>query len=167
MSLIPHFDPKLDLMFDRVVDVPPELVWAAWTKPEHIVHWFTPVPWKTIACEIDLKPGGLFATTMQSPEGQNYPNKGCYLEVIENRKLVWTNAMLPGFRPCSTPASAAPGEFLFTAGIVLQAEGQGTRYTAFALHRDEGDRKVHADMGFEHGWGTALDQLVAHMKAQR
>ena len=40
-------DPKLDLVLERVVDVPRELVWAAWTKPEHIVKWFTPAPWTT------------------------------------------------------------------------------------------------------------------------
>ena len=51
-------NPKLDLILERVVDVPREIVWAAWTKPEHIKKWFTPAPWKTVDCEIDLRPGG-------------------------------------------------------------------------------------------------------------
>ena len=51
----PVIDPELDLVLERVVDVRPELVWQAWTRPEHIVNWFTPDPWKTIACEIDLR----------------------------------------------------------------------------------------------------------------
>jgi uncharacterized protein YndB with AHSA1/START domain len=38
-------DPKLDLVLERVVDVPPRLVWAAWTRPEHLKKWFTPAPW--------------------------------------------------------------------------------------------------------------------------
>ena len=63
-------DPQLDLVFERIVDVSPELVWAAWTTPEHLKHWFTSAPWKTIDCEIDLYPGGLFHTVMCSPEGQ-------------------------------------------------------------------------------------------------
>ena len=54
-------DPKLDLVIERVVDVPHELVWAAWTKPEHIVHWFAPKPWTTTKCEVDLRPGGTFS----------------------------------------------------------------------------------------------------------
>ena len=55
-------DSKLDLNFTRVVDVPPAMVWRAWTEPELLMPWFCPVPWKTIDCEIDLRPGGIFRT---------------------------------------------------------------------------------------------------------
>jgi uncharacterized protein YndB with AHSA1/START domain len=167
MTPIKHeLDPKLDLYFERIVDIPPDLVWAAWTRPEHIVHWFTPAPWKTVACEIDLRPGGRFFTMMQSPEGQDFPNEGCYLEIVENRKLAWTNALLPGFRPAGAPAEGGKecNEILFAAVITLEPHGHGTRYTALAIHRDEEGRKKHEAMGFEHGWGAALDQLVAHMR---
>jgi hypothetical protein len=41
--LIHQPDPLLDLVFERIVDVPQELVWAAWTTPKHLKHWFTPV----------------------------------------------------------------------------------------------------------------------------
>jgi len=68
-------NPELDLMFERVIDVPPELIWAPWTTPEKLKPWFCPLPWKTIDCEIDLRPGGIFHTVMQSPEGQTFPIK--------------------------------------------------------------------------------------------
>jgi uncharacterized protein YndB with AHSA1/START domain len=55
-------------------------------------QWFTPAPWKTVDCEIDLRPGGLFRTVMRSPEGQEFPNVGCYLEIVENEKLIWTQS---------------------------------------------------------------------------
>jgi uncharacterized protein YndB with AHSA1/START domain len=86
-------DPERDLILERVVDVAPELVWAAWTKPEHIKKWFTPAPWTTVDCEIDLWPGGNVRTVMRSPEGKEFPNEGCYLEIVENKKLVWTGAL--------------------------------------------------------------------------
>ncbi|MET3137027.1 uncharacterized protein YndB with AHSA1/START domain [Undibacterium sp. GrIS 1.2] len=155
----PKLDPALDLILERVIDIPPELVWRAWTDPAMITQWFTPVPWKTIACEIDLRPGGAFKTEMQSPEGQSFPNVGCYLEIIENKKLVWTSAIGPGFRPLVSAPSPA-----MTAIILLEPHGTGTKYTAIALHKDEQDRKAHEAMGFHEGWGKALDQLVAAMK---
>lgn len=154
-----HFpaDPVLDLVFERDIDIAPELVWAAWTRPEHVVHWFTPSPWKTLSCEIDLRPGGNFSTVMASPEGHEMHNKGCFLEVVENRRLMWTDALSAGYRPKENP--------FITAIISLEPlAGGGTRYVATARHADENARKRHEDMGFRDGWGKALDQLVAYMK---
>jgi uncharacterized protein YndB with AHSA1/START domain len=153
-------DPKLDLVLERVVDVPPSIVWECWTTPKHIKKWFTPAPWKTVECEIDLRPGGEFYFVMESPEGQKFPNTGCFLEIVKNERLAWTNALLPGYRPAS---SGAPGadDLIFTAVITFARQGRGTKYTALAIHRNEGDRTKHADMGFHDGWGKALDQLVA------
>jgi uncharacterized protein YndB with AHSA1/START domain len=46
----------LDLVFERVIDIPPALAWLAWTTPERLKKWFTPAPWQTVDCEIDLRP---------------------------------------------------------------------------------------------------------------
>lgn len=154
----PPIDPDLDLVFERLVDVRPELVWKCWTEPEHLMRWFTPAPWQTIACEIDLRPGGVFSTTMRSPEGKVMPpNRGCYLEVVMNRKLVFTDALGPGYRPRAEP--------FFTATLLLEPRGSGTLYTAIAMHVDAEGRSKHADMGFHDGWGKALDQLVEHARS--
>lgn len=157
-----NLDPGFDLSFERIVEVPKELVWKAWTQPEHLMPWFCPLPWKTIDCEIDLRPGGIFRTVMLSPEGKEFPNLGCYLEVIENERLTWTNALTPGFRPAPHPDRSSV-DFFFTASIQLATHGNGTRYTATVRHGEEEARKHHAEMGFEEGWGTALDQLVAYV----
>lgn len=154
----PQLNPKLDLVLQRTVDVPPELVWKCWTTPEHLMKWFTPVPWKTVECEIDLRPGGQFHAMMQSPEGENFPNSGCYLDIVPNRRLVWTSALGPGFRPQPKP-TAIP--FFYTAIIELEADGTGTKYTATCLHSDEDSAKKHDGMGFHDGWGKAWEQLVA------
>jgi uncharacterized protein YndB with AHSA1/START domain len=156
-------DPKLDLVLERIVDVPKELVWTAWTRPEHLKKWFTPVPWQTVDCEIDLRPGGIFRTVMRGPEGQEFSNAGCYLEIVENEKLVWTGALGPGYRPRSSATTAAI-PFLMTAVISLESLGGRTRYTALVIHGDEESRKKHEQMGFHDGWGKALDQLVALTK---
>jgi len=160
-------DPRLDLSFERVVAVRQELVWKAWTSPEHLKPWFTPVPWTTVDCEIDLRPGGVFRTVMRSPQGQEFTNIGCYLEIVKHEKLVWTNALRPGYRPAPPAAgdAAACDTFLFTAILLLERHQKGTKYTALVVHKDEAGRKQHEEMGFQEGWGKALDQLVAYAKA--
>ena len=152
-----NIDPKLDLVLDRIVDVPPDRVWRAWTQPEQLIKWFTPPPWKTTHCEIDLRPGGKFLTVMGPPDAEPITNVGCILEVVPNQRLVWTDTLLPGFRPGVRP--------FFTAFLLLEAHPQGTNYVAIARHGDESKRVEHDAMGFHHGWGIALDQLVAHVKS--
>ena len=156
--------PKFDLVLERTVDVPSHLVWAAWTTPAHILNWFTPAPWKTVECEIDLRPGGKFYTVMQSPEGQNFPSTGCFLEIVDGKKLVWTSALSTGYRPATNGTLNENCPFLFTAVILLEPQGDKTKYTAIAIHPDEGSRTRHEEMGFHEGWGAALDQLVAMAK---
>jgi len=120
-------DPKRDLILERVIDVSQQSVWRAWTQPEHVKHWFTPAPWVTTECEINLRPGGMFRFVMRSPEGQSFPHLGCFLEIVENKKLVWTDTLLPGYRPSENP--------FFTAMILLEPEGSRTKYTAIAQHK--------------------------------
>ncbi|HET6389366.1 SRPBCC family protein [Hyphomicrobium sp.] len=156
MSVI-KIDPKLDLVLEREIDVPVELVWTAWTTPRHIKEWFVPKPWTITHCEIDLRPGGAFNTTMRSPEGQEFPNAGCFLEIVEHQRLVFTDTLLPGFRPAEKP--------FFTGALLLEPNGQGTRYTAIAIHGSEESRKSHEEMGFHDGWGTVASQMVDYIKA--
>ncbi|MEY4548359.1 MAG: hypothetical protein RL685_4554 [Pseudomonadota bacterium] len=154
-------DPHLDLVLERVVPVSPEQVWLAWTEPQHLEQWFTPRPWTTKNCEVDLRPGGAFRTVMVSPEGQEHPNSGCYLEIVPQRRLVWTDALEAGFRPTRMEAQLG---FRFTAVILLEPQGKGTKYTAIAMHADVESRRKHDAMGFADGWGTVLEQLVQHMQ---
>lgn len=79
------------------------------------------------------------------------------LAVEHEKLLVFTDALGPGYRPT--------GSAFMTGSILLEPTATGTLYTAIALHKDEETRKQHEDMGFHHGWGTALDQMVALLKA--
>jgi uncharacterized protein YndB with AHSA1/START domain len=161
MTFTPHtLDPALDIELVRDVDVPPALVWQAWTTPDLITQWFAPKPFETPHCEIDLRPGGIFRTVMRSPEGDEFDGAGCFLEIVPNERLVWTSALGPGFRPQA-------GEMPFTAIVELQPVGTGgTRYRAIAMHQNREEQEQHAAMGFVDGWGAALDQLVALMQSR-
>lgn len=145
-------DPERDLVLDRVVPVPPEMVWRAWTDPERLVKWFTPDPWRTTHARVGAFPGGCFDVTMKGPEGQRNEGRGCVLVAVPNRLLVWTDALHEGFRPADSS---------FFSGILrLTPHPEGTRYTAIARHADAATCAQHAEMGFVHGWSAALDQLI-------
>ncbi|NJR44308.1 SRPBCC family protein [bacterium] len=153
----------LTLTFERVVTATPAAIYRAWTTPEIMLQWLTPAPWRTIACEVELRPGGVFRSVMCSPDGVEVANVACYLELVPNQKLVWTNALLPGFQPA--PSAEGCGDFFLTVVIELEPVSGGTRYRAKALHRDLEGMNKHAAMGFEQGWALALDQMLALIAA--
>jgi uncharacterized protein YndB with AHSA1/START domain len=94
---------------------------------------------------------------MAGPEGESFDGTSCYLEIVENERLVWTSALGPGYRPANTPV----GGFSFTCEIELETVPEGTLYRATLRHATEEARNEHDAMGFEDGWGKALDQLIA------
>ena len=149
------FDPERDLFLARDVAASPEALWRGWTEPDLLEQWFCPKPWRVTDAEIDLRPGGIFRAAMAGPNGEVVDEGGgCWLEVVPNRKLVWTDALGPGYRPRA-------GGFMTGALLLDPLPGGGTRYRAYALHATAEARKQHADMGFEQGWNAALDQLLA------
>lgn len=147
------------LVLVRRIKAPRALVWKAWTTPEHLVHWFTPDPVKTTECRIDLRPGGEFYTKMVMPDGTESPGTGCYLEVVHNERLTWTDALLPGYRPSG-------GGFM-TAILTFEDCMGGTKYVATALHKDMADRDRHEEMGFHDGWGTVAMQLEKYAQGMK
>ena len=149
-------DPELDLVLQRDLPIPPDAVWRAWTEPDLLKQWFTPRPWRTTDAELDLRPGGIFRTVMQGPDREEGGGTGCILEVVPGRRLVWTGALLPGFRP----AVSEFGVPVFTAVIEMEPDGNGDalhgRLPACRLSRSAGAR----GHGLRGRLGAALDQLV-------
>lgn len=142
-----------ELVITRLIDAPRAAIWRAWTEPELLKQWNCPKPWTIVEAAVDLRVGGGSRMVMKSPEGEEFPNAGVYLEVIPERKLVFTDAYAAGWVPAEKP--------FFTGIITLEDEGGKTRYTARARHWNEEDCKAHEKMGFHEGWGTCADQLEA------
>ncbi len=145
-----------DLVLTRLIDAPAATLYRCWTDPELMKQWFVPKPWTIARVELDLRPGGGSLVVMRDPDGKEYPNAGVYLEVVPERKLVFTDAYTAGWVPAEKP--------FMTAIVTFEPEGEGgrqTRYTAIARHWTEDTRKQHEAMGFHTGWGICADQLAA------
>jgi uncharacterized protein YndB with AHSA1/START domain len=146
-----ELDPDLDLVLTREINAPRDILYMCWTTPAHLVHWFVPKPHKVTGCELDVRVGGACNTTFDV-DGNVVENKGVYLEVIPNEKIVFTDTYSVGWKPAAEP--------FMTAIVTFEDIGAGrTRYTAVARHRTADIARTHKDMGFHHGWGTAATQL--------
>ncbi|WP_313060440.1 SRPBCC family protein [Agrobacterium cavarae] len=143
-----------ELVLMREIDAPREKIFRAWTDPELLKQWFCPKPWGVSHAELDVRSGGSSVIVMTGPNGEVVDNRGVYLEVVPNEKIVFTDAFKTAWVPSEKP---------FMTGIVLlEPLGDGkTKYTAIARHWTEEDKKTHEAMGFHEGWGAATDQLAA------
>lgn len=150
-------DTTFDLVIERVVPIRAAQLWRGWTDPETLKKWFTPAPWVTSEAEIEARPGGIFRTVMKGPAGEHNEGTGCVLEAVKDKRFVWTSALLPEFVPHARPEDG----FFFTAIIEFEPVECGTLYRATVRHENATDAQTHAEIGFEAGWGAALDQLVA------
>jgi uncharacterized protein YndB with AHSA1/START domain len=90
---------------------------------------------------------------MRSPDGKEFPNRGIYLEIVKNKRIVLTDAYTRAWEPSEKP--------FMTLIITLENLGDKTKYTALVRHWTEADREAHEKMGFHKGWNQATDQLVA------
>ena len=144
-------DTSHDLTVSRIIRAPRSAVWKAWKEPEHFVKWWAPFPIVTISKKHEFYPGGAFDTIMRMEDGAEHGGEGCFLEVVEHERIVFTDALQGGWRPNK--------ESFFSAIITLEEHPEGTNYTAVALHKNDEDRQKHADMGFLDGWGTCIEQL--------
>ena len=151
--------PTLDFAIERFIDAPPRLVWEALTKPEHLKEWYMPTAWGHVSrAEMDVRPGGIFSIDITA-NGQEFPNLGCFLDVVPMERLVWTSMLFPGYRP------AVFDDVPITAIITMETVGTGTRYVFTALHRDEADFEKNKTSGWLEGTEIAVDQFVAHVKS--
>jgi uncharacterized protein YndB with AHSA1/START domain len=141
-----------ELVLTRLIDAPRETVYRAWTEPELLKQWFAPKPFTTPVAELEVRPGGSNLIVMAGPDGVEVPNRGVYLEVVPNEKLVFTDAYTKAWEPSEKP--------FMTVALTFQDEGGKTRYTARVLHWSIADRETHEQMGFHQGWGLCADQLA-------
>ncbi len=159
-----HFaiDPDRDFVIERFLDAPVALAWEALTRPEHLREWYMPKPWGSVAaCEMELRPGGIFSIDIRTADGQEFPNLGCFLDVVPQQRLAWTSMLFPGYRP------AVFDDIPITAIVTMSAERGGTRYAFTALHRSAADFEHNKASGWQQGTTIAVDQYVAHVLSLR
>ncbi|TJY70321.1 polyketide cyclase [Arthrobacter sp. CAU 1506] len=149
--------PELDLTVSRIIKAPRSAIWNAWADPTSFEQWWVPAPQVCRVREMDLRPGGAFRTEISEGGGAFAPHiTGCFLAIDELERIVFTDALVSGWRPAEV-------SFL-TAVITMKEHPEGTEYTATAMHRNIADRDQHEQLGFHDGWGTVIRQLAKRVE---
>jgi uncharacterized protein YndB with AHSA1/START domain len=148
----------LDLTVSRIIKAPRSAVWNAWADPVSFQQWWVPAPEVCSVREMDLRPGGAFRTELSQDGAEFSPHiTGCFLAVDELERIVYTDALVAGWRPSEAS--------FVTAVITMKDHADGTEYTATAMHRNITDRDSHEHLGFHEGWGIVTRQLAELVEA--
>jgi len=153
--------PEPGVVIERVFDAPRELVWRAWTEPEHFMRWYGPAGMTTHVCQIDLRVGGRRFIGMRSPDGQEYHTTGVFREILPLERFVATES------PSDADGTAVPpsrfgmpeGSSMETIVTVTLEDLDGGR-TKMTLNQ-AGFPSEDWAAGAGRGWNQAFDKLVA------
>ena len=150
-------NPDLDLTISRIIKAPRSAIWNAWTEPGSFAQWWVPAPARCKVLEMDLRPGGALVTEISENGGDFAPHmSACFLDIVDGKRIVFTNALIGGWRPAEQP--------FMTAIITLTDHPDGTDYAAHVMHKSPADRAMHAELGFYDGWGTVIAQLATFVE---
>jgi len=142
------------LTIERTFNAPLDLVWQAWTRPEHIANWWGPKGMETEILEHNFQVGGHWKYRMQLPDGSEFITEGTYLEIVEFEKIV-TSA---DFKPMTEDVELH---------ILFEQNGDVTHFTFHVLHATEEYCQQQEKMGFYNGWGSVFDNLSAFLTSTR
>jgi len=143
-----------DLTLSRIIDAPREKVFKAWAEPALLKQWFAPLPLTTAVVENDLRVGGSSLILMRGPDGSEFPNRGVYLDVVPDKRIVFTDAFTQAWIPSEKP--------FMVVVLTFEDDGPGkTKYMARVQHWSVADREAHEKMGFHEGWTICAEQLAA------
>ena len=137
-----------ELLITRTLNAPVELVWEAWTNPEHIANWWGPNGFTNTISKMDMTAGGEWDLVMHRPDGTDYKNKSMFKEIVLHKKIVF-NHFFPNF----------------TATIEFEEQGDKTHLTWHMLFESKEQFiavvKAHkADEGLKQN----VEKLVAYLQ---
>ncbi len=154
---------KRDLIITRVFDAPIEMVWNAWTNPEHLMRWWGPKGFTSPVCKIDFRTGGKYLFCMRSPEGQDYYSTGIYRQIVPMERIEYTDSFADAegnVVPATYYGMSAdfPEEMRVT--ITFKALGEKTEMTLTqtGLPDDELYEMTKA------GWNQSFDKLSESLR---
>ena len=151
----------------RVVDAPRDRVWQAWTRPEHLKHWWGPKGFTVHTCRVDLRPGGLFHYGMRGPDGNDMWGRFTYREIVAPEKLVFIVSFSDpqGGLTRAPFAEDWPMETLST--VTFEAQGGKTKVTVrWVPHNATDAQRETFDDGMQsmnQGWTGTFDQLATYL----
>lgn len=134
----------------RLFDAPRERVFEAWTRAEHLQHWFGPRGFTIHSCATDPRAGGEFRLCLRAPDGKDYWVRGEFLEVTPPAHLVIR---------CTADDDKGVGRLQEIIEVTFTEDRGRTRVALNATARGPSDEAAAMLKGMEVGWAQTIERL--------
>ncbi len=156
-----------DFQLQRTFDAPRELVFRAWTQPEHLVKWWGPAGLTMLRCDMDLRPGGVFLYGMKTPDGHEMWGKWVFRDVRPPERLEFLVSFCdPQGTPVRHPLAADwPLEVLSTVTFTEAAGRTTLAMTGTPWNATAHEHQVFAGAtpSMEAGWSGTFANFEAYL----
>ncbi len=157
-----------DLVVTRIIDAPLEMVWKAWTEPEHVVRWWGPKYYTSPLAKIDLREGGRYLFAMRAPAdqgGQVSYAAGVYEKIVPLERLEFTQFLADQDSNAIDPTQAGmPPDFpkVQRTTVIFKRRRDMTELTITSTGWTPGQMYVYALAG----WQQSIDKLSASLSSE-
>lgn len=157
----------------RSLDAPRDLVFKAWTEPQHLANWWGPAGMGLRVVSLDLRPGGIFHYAMVAQNGAEMFGRMAYREITPPERLVWVNSFADAEGNVAQSAYFPNNEFpLEILNVLTLTEENGKtilNLTGHPIHANAEQEAFYQSMfpSMEQGFGGTFRQLEEYLKSQQ
>ena len=152
-----------ELVVTRIFDAPRELIWKAWTDPEHFMRWWGPKDFTAPFCTMDFREGGKYLYSMRSPEGRDYWSTGVYLEIVPLERIVYSDSFSDAEGNVVPATYYDMGtDFPLETIVTVTFEDQAGKTKMTLIHAGMPAGQMKEMTGA--GWNESFDKLAESLK---
>jgi uncharacterized protein YndB with AHSA1/START domain len=157
-------------VINRSFEAPINVVYYAWTNPEHLQKWVPPTDFTMKYINPDVRVGGSAFYSMSNAEGLTMFGKANYIEMTKPHRIVYTQIFCDKDEKISRHPMAPtwPETMLTTVTLSEESENQ-TRVTitweVYGEATDVERETFHsAKAGMTQGWSGSFEKLEQYLK---
>lgn len=130
-------NPNNSIISTRVFNAPRELLFRAWSEPEHLKNWWGPAGFTNTFHEFDFRVGGRWRFTMHGPEKGNYENDCEFIQIDPPALIAWKRYSQPLFKVVAVFETLTTDRTKLVFNMLFDDEATCRKMKPFVVDKNE------------------------------
>ena len=126
-----------EIVSSRIFNFSNELLFRAWSEPEHLKNWWGPAGFTNTFHQFDFKVGGKWVFTMHGPEKGNYQNECEFIKIDEPHLIAWQRISQPLFQILATFEEVNPNQTKLVFKMLFETAQECSKLKPFVVDKNE------------------------------